>query len=229
MKKRLSIYFFMLFMALPLFAQKDVTTFLGIPVDGFKPEMKKKLIAKGFTPKVVGGTEFLEGEFNGTDVNVFIATNNNKVYRIMLCDKNHINEADVKIRFNKLVSQFTNNKRYISLSEQTIDDNVDISYEMKVKNKRFEAAFFQAPNMDKLDTLALRKAVYDDMLGSYSKEELDHPTEEIGKVIIEKTLNYASEFIKKKSVWFMISESYGDYYITMYYDNGYNQAQGEDL
>ena len=33
----------------------------------------------------------------------------------------------------------------------------------------------------------------------------------------------------KKSVWFMINERFGKYYIIMYYDNGYNQANGEDL
>ena len=32
-------------------AQRQVTTFLGIPVDGTKAEMKRKLVAKGFTPK----------------------------------------------------------------------------------------------------------------------------------------------------------------------------------
>lgn len=30
-------------------AQSDVTTFLGIPVDGTKPEMIQKLRAKGYT------------------------------------------------------------------------------------------------------------------------------------------------------------------------------------
>ena len=30
-------------------AQKDVTKFLGIPVDGYKSEMRRKLIDKGFT------------------------------------------------------------------------------------------------------------------------------------------------------------------------------------
>lgn len=59
-------------------AQNDVTTFLGIPVDGFKSEMKQKLVSKGFVPKKVGTNEFLEGEFNGTDVHVYIATNNIK-------------------------------------------------------------------------------------------------------------------------------------------------------
>lgn len=37
-----------------VYAQKDVTTFLGIPIDGFKSEMRKKLIAKGYVPKKVG-------------------------------------------------------------------------------------------------------------------------------------------------------------------------------
>lgn len=32
-----------------------------------------------------------------------------------------------------------------------------------------------------------------------------------------------------RSVWFMISENNGKYSITMYYDNGYNKANGEDL
>ena len=34
----------------------------------------------------------------------------------------------------------------------------------------------------------------------------------------------------KKSVWFMIAERrYGEYYINIFYDNEYNQANGEDL
>ena len=67
--------------------EKDVTKFLGIPVDGYKPAMIEKLKAKGFTP-AIAGKDVLEGEFNGADVQVSIATNNNKVWRIMLADKN---------------------------------------------------------------------------------------------------------------------------------------------
>lgn len=73
-------------LTLNLYAQSDVTTFLGIPVDGSKSEMRQKLIAKGFTPKKIGSNEYLEGEFNGTDVHIYIGTNNNKVYRLMVCD-----------------------------------------------------------------------------------------------------------------------------------------------
>ena len=35
--------------------------------------------------------------------------------------------------------------------------------------------------------------------------------------------------LKYKPVWFMISELYGKYYISMFYDNEYNRPNGEDL
>ena len=43
------------------------------------------------------------------------------------------------------------------------------------------------------------------------------------------TFEFLYERALKKSVWFMISEIYGKYYITMFYDNEYNRADGEDL
>ena len=45
--------------------EKDVTKFLGIPVDGYKPAMIEKLKAKGFT-RSTWDKDALEGEFNGT-------------------------------------------------------------------------------------------------------------------------------------------------------------------
>ena len=33
----------------------------------------------------------------------------------------------------------------------------------------------------------------------------------------------------KKSVWFRIFENMGKYYVSIYYDNEYNKANGEDL
>ena len=35
--------------------------------------------------------------------------------------------------------------------------------------------------------------------------------------------------MQKKSVWFRIRQLYNNFFIVMYYDNGYNQANGEDL
>lgn len=219
----------MAIMAISMSAQNDVTTFLGIPVDGFKSEMKQKLVSKGFVPKKVGTNEFLEGEFNGTDVHVYIATNNKKVYRIMLCDANTQNEANIKIRFNKLVSQFENNKRYTSLDKYTLSDEENISYEMTVNKKNYDALFYQVPNMEKVDTLALQKKVRNELLSKYTEAELKNPSEEITKEIQNTAIKIGMEMMFMKPVWFRICESYGEYYITMFYDNEYNHANGEDL
>ena len=142
--KRLVSLCFLALLAIGAFAQqKDVTTFLGIPVDGTKAAMRQKLIAKGFTPTKLPGFDFLEGEFNGRDVQLYIVTNNNKVYRIGVADANGCDEAQIKIRFNNLVHQFENNKRYYTLSDQTLSDEEDISHEMLVNNKVYDAFFFQ--------------------------------------------------------------------------------------
>lgn len=47
MKRILSVAI-LLVISVSLFAQKDVTKFMGIPIDGFKPEMIQKLKEKGF-------------------------------------------------------------------------------------------------------------------------------------------------------------------------------------
>lgn len=228
--KRILFFCIMAITAISLFAQKDVTTFLGIPVDGNKSEMKQKLINKGFVPKKEGTFEFLEGEFNGTDVRVYIVTNNNKVYRIMLCDANTQNEANIKIRFNKLVSQFENNKRYCSLDNKyTLSDEENISYEMTVHNKNYDALFYQYPDIEKIDTLALQEKYRNQLLSKYTLEELSKPTEEMKKELERMAVRNTMETLLKKPVWFRICESYGEYYITMFYDNEYNHANGEDL
>lgn len=209
-----------------LFAQKDVTRFLGIPVDGFKPEMVQKLKEKGFVSSEID-KNILEGEFNGTQVNVHIATNNNKVCRIMLCDANTMNETDIRIRFNKLCQQFKNNPKYISYDDYAISDDEDIAYEMTVHKKRYEAIFYQ--QTEAIDSTVIANDIKEIVLKKYSEKDLENPTEEMKKEIVQLSISYAMDLFSKKSVWFMISEHYGKFYITMFYDNEYNRANGEDL
>lgn len=229
MKRLLFIVLAMIATITSFAQQKDVTSFLGIPVDGTALSMKQKLVSKGFVPKKVGTNEFLEGEFNGCNVNVYIRTNNNKVYRIMVADKNNVDEAQIKIRFNNLVSQFENNKRYIPLDKYTLSDEENISYEMTVNKKNYDALFYQVPNMEKADTLALQKKVLSELLSKYTEAELKNPSEEITKEIQNTAIKIGTELMLMKPVWFRICESYGKYYIAMYYDNEYNRSHGEDL
>jgi hypothetical protein len=215
-------FFSLLILPVALFAQKDVTQFLGIPVDGSKPEMIQKLKEKGYTISPYK-KDILVGEFNGTDVNIHVVTNNNKVCRIMVADANSIGETDIRIRFNKLLQQFQNNKKYFSLpdstiSKYTIPEDEDISYELTVKKKRYEALFYQkTADYDSLETA---------MSNLLKKEPFTDTDKENLSVIMKKMID-RSNF--NKAVWFMISELYGKYSISIYYDNEYNRANGEGL
>ena len=219
MKKLLSITM-LLISSLFIYAQQDVTKFLGIPVDGSKSEMIQKLKAKGYTSSPLD-KDVLVGEFNGADVNIHVVTNNNKVYRIMICDVNNIDERAIQIRFNRLCEQFVNNSKYSSLplEEYMIPDDEDISYEIAVHKKRYEAVFYQ-----KTDETFMAKQI-EAAFPQYTKEQLANPSEELRAEIV----NFVTQYISKKAVWFMINERLGKYCITMYYDNEYNNANGEDL
>ena len=62
------------------FAQnKDVTRFLGIPVDGTVASMKQKLKAKGFKQSPYNQDQ-LVGRFNGNNVYVNILENKANIY-----------------------------------------------------------------------------------------------------------------------------------------------------
>ncbi len=140
--KKLLFIVVLLLTSMSIYAQDDVTKFMGIPVDGSKSDMIKKLKSKGFISSELD-KEILKGEFNGRDVYVVIATNNNKVFRIVLRDKIFVDETSIKIRFNTLCLQFENNSKYITTKEYSIPDHEDISYEMSVNKKRYEASFYQ--------------------------------------------------------------------------------------
>lgn len=228
--KKIFTAFVLFILPIALFAQKDVTQFLGIPVDGNKIEMTEKLKSKGFTISP-DNKDVLVGQFNGASVNIHIVTNNNKVCRIMVTDVVYSNEIDIKIRFNNLLQQFKKNEKYMTASltpeKYIIPDDEKISYEMTVNKKRYEAAFYQMPI--KIDTVALAEKIKSKLATKYTEEQFSNPTEDLKKEMITTGLPFILEIYSKKSVWFMINELYGKYYITMYYDNEYNRANGEDL
>lgn len=215
-------------LTIPVFShgQVDVTKFLGIPVDGYKPELIKKLKNKGFTLSPIS-KEVLVGEFNGKKVNLHIGTHNNKVYRIMVAFDNHVEEGDIKIMFNNLYQQFKDNKRYLSLSDDMISDEEDISYQMSVKDKRYQAIFYQLP--EAADSSTINKEIAAFLIERYTKEQLANKSEDFQNELITQCMEYLRGKYSKKTVWFMINEQYGEYFITIFYDNVYNQASGDEL
>ncbi len=142
------ILFTMWFIALSIYsyAQGSVTKFLGIPIDGTKSEMIQKLNDKGFQYNKL--QDCLVGEFNGTKVQISIQTNGNKVQRLVVIDMYRSDETNIKIRFNTLCRQFEENERYSSIIAASfeIPEKEDISYEMLVHKKRYDAVFYQKGN-----------------------------------------------------------------------------------
>lgn len=118
---------------------QNTMKFLGIPIDGSKEQMINALKNKGYTYDV--RNDMLEGEFNGQKVNLMVKTNNNKVCRICIMDSNFMDETNVKIRFNSLYNQFIQSGKYEHIGGNSISDNDDISYEITVHKKRYEADF----------------------------------------------------------------------------------------
>ena len=212
MKKLLSFAIIALF-ATSVFAQQEVTKFLGIPIDGTKSAMIEKLKAKGFTWNA--RMECLEGEFNGEDVYVKVATNNNKVWRIGLMDKNLRNETDIRIRFNLLVNQFERNAKYKKFRNDEdfiIQDSERIGENIWLYHKRYRAAYIQNARFKDFENMT------------------DEEAEKLSEKEIEQQFRSLIDSALCNQVWFMIErEGYEKFKILMFYDNERNHANGEDL
>lgn len=209
--------------------KKDVTRFLGIPVDGSKAEMIRKLQEKGFALMQPDG-DLLEGEFNGENVCVSVVTNKGRVWRIAVFDNRPSGDAvNTKIRFNNLYRQFLENEGYIPalLADCSISEDEDISYGLTVENKRYSAGFYQ--KLAEVDSMAWSNELHSRLLEKFTEKELKSPTDEQLSEINYIIATFQSEKLSKKLVWFMISQFDGKYRIVIYYENKYNEANGEDL
>jgi len=225
MRKLLSITMLLVF-SVAANAQKDVTRFLGIPVEGSKAEMIRQIKAKGYR-SISPYSDILEGEFKGMDVVIHVNTpaGTDKVYGIQVSDTNHVDERSIRIRFNRLCEQFTNDPEYVSLEDQTIPDDEDISYEMRVNNKRYNAVFYQQPISENYEAV---KKEWETVLSSkYTEEQLADPSEEVLSDCATLYWEYMAKLYTKKTVWFTILEFEGKYFISMSYDN--NEDNEEDL
>lgn len=234
--------------AISVFASaQQVTTFIGIPVDGTKQEMIKALRDKGFTYDVY--TEEFTGEFNGEIVNISIQTVSGKVWRLIISDASFRNERQIKNRFNTLCDQFANNGRYVIYAASEIPENEDISEEIILNEKEYSAGMVQRDS-EGFDEFVQATVYNDEWWKSLSREELqflelDDAT--YNKLKESNIVNALEEFKKQspeeyndlftlmemtynvnRLVWFKIQGN-GPYKIVMYYENNYNSAQGQDL
>ena len=140
MKRFLATFLFVLMTIVSIAQNSNTIKFLDIPVAATKKEMISKLQAKGYEYDAY--SDVLLGEFNGTNVIIYVQTVNNRVWRIGICDANVNNDAaNIKIRYNNLFKQLSNNDKYKIDSGSILGEEEDISYEMTIHNKRYEATF----------------------------------------------------------------------------------------
>lgn len=180
--KRILLALLLLTASLAVYAQSNVTKFLGIPVEGTKSAMIQKLKTKGFVYNQK--LDYLEGEFNGMRVHIYIHVQGGKVWRLAVVEKDSHDESQIKTRYEKLCEQFERNPKYLSLSVDTLPESKDLSYELVVHKKKYQAIYIQLP--------------------------------------MEEDFFY-------RRVWFTILRDYLEYSIVIYYENGLNEANGEDL
>lgn len=136
------VLFILLILPVAVLAQNDVTTFLGIPVDGSKSEFIQKLKAKGFTMDYK--LNMLTGKFNGSDCFLNILENNGKVWRVGVFDKDPKTETQIKIAFNKLSTQFKNNPKYVEDdNNKMLDEEDQIGFGIRLYHKQYQNSYYQ--------------------------------------------------------------------------------------
>jgi hypothetical protein len=216
--------FVLICLPLKSFSQNDITKFLDIPVDGFKSDMIQKLKLKGYS--IIPDTDgVLEGEFNGEKVLLFLSTYNNKVWRVNVAESEFSDEINIKIKFNNLIRQFADNQRYLKpadtiMKKLIIPEDEDLSYQISVKKKRYDAHFYQ--KTIKYDSLLKEREAF------LAKGKLND--EDWSKLIDINTGIYFEEIFCDKLVWFMIDDKgYNKYRILIFYENKKNEANGEGL
>lgn len=120
-------------------AQGGSLKFLGIPIDGSEARFASQLKGKGFRYDAL--YECYKGQFNGKNVDVFLHTNHNVVDRVYVSFP-YTSEEGIRVEYNTLLAQFKENVKYADLVlNKQIPEEDDISYEMSVHNKRYQASF----------------------------------------------------------------------------------------
>lgn len=168
MKKIIISIFIALFSVICSGKDNGALKFLGIPIDGTESQFASKLKDKGFTYNSL--SESYKGQFNGKIVDVYIHTNHNLVDRVYVAFP-YTSEESIRIEFNTLLGQFNDNGKYLDLSmNEEIPEKEDISYQISVNKKRYQASFsYFDPDQDKV---AFMNALLDKFSDFFTKDQL---------------------------------------------------------
>lgn len=223
MKKNF-LFLILMLVCVNVTAQTDVTTFLGMPVDGAISDMKRQLLAKGFVARDGDDDGVFEGEFFGGDVVLFINTYHDCVNNIALFDKNLLSAKEVKIRFNNLIDQFRQDKLYHSSRLF----NLPLTAEDEVKDHP-QAVFYQKLDPSLTDFAARKDKISTLLKARFSEEEIEAQSYDVQ--VYERDLQSQLELdeLFMKLVWFQIFEKNEKFFIGIFFENKYNSPSREEM
>lgn len=179
MKRILLITLLSLFSIVAFCQNGGAIKFLGIPIDGTEAQFAAKLKNKGFTYNSL--SESYKGQFNGKNVDVYIHTNHNQVDRVYVSFPSTTEEG-IRVEFNRLLAQFKNTGKYMDLSmNEEIPESEDISYEITVKSKRYQASFCYY-DTDR-DPIVFMDALMDKFSDFFTEEQLSKLKEYVRKAV----------------------------------------------
>lgn len=147
---------------------KGAIKFLGIPIDGSESQFSERLLDKGFTFNRV--LECYKGQFNGQPVEVYLHTNHGIMDRVYVAFPSKT-EGSIKVEYNNLLDQFEKSGKYLSSgTNKAITDKEDVSYEISVNSKRYQASFsYYDPDRDPVSFL---DALLDNVSKYFTEDEM---------------------------------------------------------
>lgn len=146
--RRFFLFWIIIFVSVSLWGQKEVTTFMDIPIDGPVVNMIDELEKKGF--RYIPGINYqnqytLEGLFNGDWAKIVVSVYKDKVFSVgVIFQVKGVENA--KLRFNSLHVQMAKNWKYYNAQDVSVPfiaDDVDVEHELQYGKTDFSAVFFQ--------------------------------------------------------------------------------------
>lgn len=148
MKIKFLVLFTSIFFSLSISAQREVTTFMGIPIDGTTENMIRELNNKNFkllSQHGYNGNIIMEGMFNGDWAQIMIFHNRNLVHSIVVSIRLTGAKA-AKTAFNHIHAQMSRSWKYWPHQDSSIPyipNNADIDYELRCDNDKYKLDFSQ--------------------------------------------------------------------------------------
>lgn len=143
--KRILLLFFVVLFICDCIAQREVTEFMDIPVDGPIHEMKANLLKKGFVPAETLGNNIMTGEFNGRNVMLSIEGHKGQTYSVNVMI--HVSGVEnAKVLANLFYMQLSQSCKYLSakgIKDSFIADDEGGDRNIFLNDKAYYETFYQ--------------------------------------------------------------------------------------